>query len=643
MSKLVKGVNDLLTVNPGIADEWDQEKNVERRPDEVLPGSGIKVWWKCDKGHSWEAVINTRAVRGYGCPYCEGRRVWPGFNDLATTMPEIAAQWDYEKNVDLNPTQVLSGSDKRVWWRCCRGHSWKTAIYHRKAGHGCPKCEAILSNLRVGENDLETHNPEMLREWDYDRNIYDPDEVTYSSKQSVWWKCEQGHSWQATVSSRVYKGRGCPYCAGQKVLKGYNDLATTNPELTALWDYEKNGDLRPEDVTAGKDMKVWWKCDKGHSWRAVVYSRKMGNGCPVCAGQAVLTGYNDLATVKPELLKEWDYEKNRDMCPEKISSGANRYAWWICDKGHSWKALISSRSCGRNCPVCTGRKVLKGENDLLSVNPALASEWDYSANDIGPDCVTAGSSKKVWWLCSKHHRWQATIAARMGGTGCPYCSGKDIMPGFNDFKTLHPDIIKERWDYEKNKSVDPGAIASNSRRIVWWRCDKGHSWRSSISNSLRCGCPICCNKKVLVGYNDLASVHPELTAEWDYSANGDVTPESVAYMTGREVYWICEIGHSYKISVYKRHKGSGCPYCSGRLALKGFNTLADLSSDYAKDWDYERNTNISPEEIMPHSNRKVWWKCPQGHSYRSNLNAHLKGHGCPYCYGLLPSRTRIVP
>ena len=203
MSKFVKGVNDLLTVNPILADEWDYEKNGERKPDEILPGSGIKVWWKCDKGHSWEAVINTRAVRGYGCPYCEGRKAWPGFNDLATVMPEIAAQWDYEKNGDLKPTDILCGCDKKVWWKCERGHSWKTAVYHRKAGHGCPRCEAMISNLRVGENDLKTRNPEMLDEWDYDRNVYEPNEVTYSSKQLVWWKCRNGHSWQASINARV--------------------------------------------------------------------------------------------------------------------------------------------------------------------------------------------------------------------------------------------------------------------------------------------------------------------------------------------------------------------------------------------------------------------------------------------------------
>ena len=643
MSKLIKGVNDLKTLNPELAMEWDAEKNTDRNPEDVMPGSGIRVWWKCKEGHSWDAIINTRAVRGNGCPYCEGRKAWPGFNDLATTMPEVAAQWDYERNGDLKPTEILSGCDKRVWWKCSRGHSWKTAVYHRKSGHGCPKCEALSANLKQGENDLASHDLELASEWDYDKNIFKPEELSYASKQEIWWRCVHGHSWKATINARVFRKRGCPYCAGQQVWQGFNDLATTHPELAAEWDYEKNAGLIPEEVTAGKDMKAWWRCPRGHSWEAFIYSRKAGSGCPVCSGNTLLPGFNDLATVKPELVSEWDYGRNTDMTPDTVSAGTSRKAWWKCDKGHGWRASIVSRVGGNNCPVCAGKMVIKGVNDLESINPLLAGEWDFERNSVTPDSVTAGSSKKFWWKCSKGHGWRTTVAARMGGTGCPFCVGKEIMPGLNDLKTMHPDVVDNYWDYGKNADVNPNTIASSSKMKVWWKCGKGHSWKSKVCDAVHNGCPICSNRRVLVGYNDLKSVHPELAAEWDYENNGCLTPEKVTYSTGRKVHWICSVSHRYELSVYSRHTGVGCPYCSGRQALKGFNSLADQARDYTNDWDYERNVDISPDEILPFSNRKIWWKCPNGHSYRSNLNAHNKGHGCPYCSGQLPSRTRIVP
>lgn len=643
MSKLIKGVNDLKTLNPELAMEWDAEKNTDRNPEDVMPGSGIRVWWKCKEGHSWDAIINTRAVRGNGCPYCEGRKAWPGFNDLATTMPEVAAQWDYERNGDLKPTEILSGCDKRVWWKCSRGHSWKTAVYHRKSGHGCPKCEALSANLKQGENDLASHDLELASEWDYDKNIFKPEELSYASKQEIWWRCVHGHSWKATINARVFRKRGCPYCAGQQVWQGFNDLATTHPELAAEWDYEKNAGLIPEEVTAGKDMKAWWRCPRGHSWEAFIYSRKAGSGCPVCSGNTLLPGFNDLATVKPELVSEWDYDRNTDMTPDTVSAGTSRKAWWKCYKGHGWRASIVSRVGGNNCPVCAGKMVIKGVNDLESINPLLAGEWDFERNSVTPDSVTAGSSKKFWWKCSKGHGWRTTVAARMGGTGCPFCVGKEIMPGLNDLKTMHPDVVDNYWDYGKNADVNPNTIASSSKMKVWWKCGKRHSWKSKVCDAVHNGCPICSNRRVLVGYNDLKSVHPELAAEWDYENNGCLTPEKVTYSTGRKVHWICSVSHRYELSVYSRHTGVGCPYCSGRQALKGFNSLADQARDYTNDWDYERNVDISPDEILPFSNRKIWWKCPNGHSYRSNLNAHNKGHGCPYCSGQLPSRTRIVP
>lgn len=383
MSKLIKGVNDLKTLNPELAMEWDAEKNTDRNPEDVMPGSGIRVWWKCKEGHSWDAIINTRAVRGNGCPYCEGRKAWPGFNDLATTMPEVAAQWDYERNGDLKPTEILSGCDKRVWWKCSRGHSWKTAVYHRKSGHGCPKCEALSANLKQGENELASHDLELASEWDYDKNIFKPEELSYASKQEIWWRCVHGHSWKATINARVFRKRGCPYCAGQQVWQGFNDLATTHPELAAEWDYEKNAGLIPEEVTAGKDMKAWWRCPRGHSWEAFIYSRKAGSGCPVCSGNTLLPGFNDLATVKPELVSEWDYDRNTDMTPDTVSAGTSRKAWWKCDKGHGWRASIVSRVGGNNCPVCAGKMVIKGVNDLESINPLLAGEWDFERNNAG--------------------------------------------------------------------------------------------------------------------------------------------------------------------------------------------------------------------------------------------------------------------
>ena len=131
----------------------------------------------------------------------------------------------------------------------------------------------------------------LLKEWDESRNFpLTPDTVSYGSKKKVWWTCENGHSWQMTVHVRS-EGSGCPYCAGRKVLPGFNDLETLCPGVAAQWDPSLNGALTPEMVTPGSNKKVWWQCSMGHVWKSVIYPRTGAQqcGCPVCAGKVSTT------------------------------------------------------------------------------------------------------------------------------------------------------------------------------------------------------------------------------------------------------------------------------------------------------------------------------------------------------------------
>ena len=138
-------------------------------------------------------------------------------------------------------------------------------------------------------------------------------------------------------------------------MAGANDLATLLPHIASEWDCEKNGGLLPSAVTTGADIKVWWKCRSGHCWRAFIYSRSAGYGCPYCAGQLALQGVNDLKTLLPELVSEWDYEKNGNLDPSDFKIGSGRKVWWKCANGHSWKTTVSNRNYGYCCPICNGK------------------------------------------------------------------------------------------------------------------------------------------------------------------------------------------------------------------------------------------------------------------------------------------------
>ena len=336
----------------------------------------------------------------------------------------------------------------------------------------------------------------LLEEWIGPRNLpLTPETVTRGSHRRVWWRCREGHEWQAPVYART-GGRGCPYCAGQKVQAGSNDLASQYPELVKEWDTEKNLPALPSEVSAGSKRLVWWKCSRGHSWRAQIKSRTSGCGCPVCAGKTVIPGDNDLATLYPALAAEWNREKNGALTPQQVPAGTTRKVWWECGRGHVWKASIAQRTRqGAGCPVCAGQRVVPGENDFASFYPCLAQEWDREKNGaLTPQQVTPASNRKVWWICPLGHSYPAVVSSRtMSGSGCPYCANKKVLPGFNDLATLEPELAGQ-WHPTLNGALTPQMVTPGSHRRVWWECALGHVWKALIysrTTPQKCGCPIC--------------------------------------------------------------------------------------------------------------------------------------------------------
>lgn len=269
-----------------LLEQWDAPRNLPLTMDELSPGSHRKVWWTCGHGHRWQAQVNSR-VSGSGCPVCAGRAILPGENDLATRHPALAAQWHPTKNGDLIPQRAAPGSRRKAWWVCEKGHEWQAFIASRTSGGtGCPVCAGKI--IIPGENDLASRYPAIAAQWNFERNgRMKPQRVSPCSNRKVWWRCSAGHEYRATVASRTMRGGGCPYCAGTKVLAGFNDLASREPQVAAQWHPTFNGALTPEMVTAGSRRKVWWQCPLGHVWQAVIYSRTglKKCGCPVCAGK----------------------------------------------------------------------------------------------------------------------------------------------------------------------------------------------------------------------------------------------------------------------------------------------------------------------------------------------------------------------
>ncbi len=344
-----------------------------------------------------------------------------------------------------------------------------------------------------GKASLADARPDLAVEWHPTANgDLTPDQVAVHANRSVWWRCPVGHEWSAIINNRSGKGRGCPYCAGQRATADHN-LAVVHPELAAEWHPTRNGDLRPTAVLPNSNVRRWWRCSIGHEWQADVHNRTISRqGCPYCAGK-LPTPERNLASCFPDVAAEWHPTLNGPLRPEAVLPKAKAKVWWRCPAGHAWQARVSSRTkTGNGCPVCVdlGRKGIP----LGEFAPELLDEWCDELNGGPGDDVAAKSMVRVWWRCrtNPEHLWSTRLAWRTkNGTGCPYCAGRQPSPERN-LAVLHPNLAAQ-WHPTKNGELSPTDILPRSIARVWWRCPAGHEWDAILESRTKsgAGCPTC--------------------------------------------------------------------------------------------------------------------------------------------------------
>ena len=542
--------------NVRLLKEWDWEENSKNglSPEHLQPKSNKKAHWICEKGHKWVSQICKR-TEGQNCPYCSNRKVLIGYNDLQTLYPDIAKEWDYENNKEIKPNQYVPGSNIRVWWKCSKcKNRWKTSIQARiQRNTGCPKCARIKQRLTRRITEIEQKgsltDPLLIQEWNYDKNgDLTPQTVTRGSSKKVWWKCSKcSGEWEARIANRSILGRGCPYCSNQKIRIGVNDLVTTHPQLAEEWDYVKNGELTPQNITYGSGKKVWWKCPLGHSYQANPLHRTVGStNCPICnsgrqtsfAEQAfyyyikklypdAINRYTDIFDNRMELdifipsiryAIEYDgifWHKNKDRekikyqyCQKnnikliRIKEDNETDCWDIADKIYHIDNLDDRKNLQaliifflQDLELWRGTFMLHYpdvnlerdsneimklyrtkllENSLDKTHPKLAEEWNYERNgDLLPSMFQSGSSERVWWKCSTcGHEWRASIYHRANGTGCNACYRKQNRGGAHaEAKEVYQYSIDgkyiKKWDCIADAGRELNINASNI-----WMCAK---------------------------------------------------------------------------------------------------------------------------------------------------------------------------
>lgn len=417
-------------------------------------------------------------------------------NNLALLRPDISSQWHDTLNGALMPAMITESYPKKAWWTCDLGHDFETLPRNRKSRESCPVCSGRV--ILEGFNDVATRYPHLVQAFLPELNSgIDLSTIGKSYPSKLWWRASCGHEVNVRISN-CKETIPCAYCKGQKVLIGFNDLVTTNPETAKYWHPTKNLPRTAQSITKGNKTKAWWLCKEGHEALTLTANKiKMGDQCSYCEGRMFMSGENDFQTLYPETAKEWHRALNGDIIPSMVAGGSDKKYWWQCKQcDHTWEAPPSNRGKkGTGCPCCAGHVIKVGHNDLLTLYPKLASEWHPTKNgDLTPQGITAGSPKNIWWKCGKGHEWEAKVRGRaVKGGGCYQCNLVSLKVGSRSIVENYAHLLEE-WDYEKNTRL-PETYSENSNKPVWWICkqDNSHEWEAVIANrtSKKSGCPIC--------------------------------------------------------------------------------------------------------------------------------------------------------
>lgn len=477
--------------------------------------------------------------------------------------------WDYDKNINININKITEGSHIKAFFICDKGHEWSSVIREQKNKKGCPYC----LNKKVGYgNDIKTYYPDLIQDWDCNKNTKEPNNILFNSTLKFNWICKNNHESLQTIKQR--KNKGCLKC---------NSIKYKFPFLLNEWDYNKNL-KNPEDYSFKSKEKVFWICskNKSHKWEADIYSRSCCNhSCPFCSNSKVFHE-DSFAFNYPDLLKFWDYNKNKKN-PNSISLKSNTSFWWVCNKNHSFKSSVKSVINEFNCKVCSSL-IANNENNILVQYPDIAKEWDYNKNtNLNPENFTYRNGQKVWWKCQKGHEFYLKINSRffidngiVKTRQCRVCSGKGSLKT-EKFFVEHPELF-ELFDKDKNNNIDIDNLTSGSNKLLFWKCEKGHENQKKVFEIVKFkGCPTCNTKITKTSDKDKKIIIDKLKFEWDYNKNkgciSDYNPSDK-----NSFWWICKNQHSWKAPLRRRfYQKTDCPNCFSNTSKKEDIIFSELN------------------------------------------------------------------
>ena len=510
---------------------------------DTLPvNSTVKTKWRCRNGHEFTKSYKKLRVRPY-CPYCKGLKY--GKDAYESAANKYGYKWD---------GSVPKRSTEKVGWECPNGHKFSKSYSQMLRQPGCPQC--VGPNRRNSAEDYYALASDRGLEW------LGP--LPGSSKTKTKWRCPKGHVFESRYND-VQQGYGCSQCE----IKG-----TSRAELRLLaelkyifkdvkWRYKKSGvecDVYIPSLRAAIEYDgSWWHKDKFNQDKAK---------------------NKQLADLKIPVfrIREHPLKKTQKhdvthkhgkslLVAIKAILGNILFANPSPKEARLIRQYLKRKRYADPASYSKYVTMLPSPPDGYSLAdklPEITAEWDYEANaPLKPEMFSPGSAKKVWWRCSKGHRYEQKIFERTGSkkVGCPYCSGKQVALN-ESFADKFPDLAEE-WCDEKNDKA-PTDYTPYSKKTVWWKAKCGHpAWDMPIymrTGQQKSGCPYCAGKRIAIG-ESFADIYPDLANEWHPTLNKKL-PNEYKPMSNSIVWWRCEKGHEWKQRICQRAiRRLPCPIC----------------------------------------------------------------------------------
>ena len=419
-------------------------------------------------------------------------------------------------------------------------------------------------SVKTSKPTIDITHPEVAAQWHPTKNgDLKSDMFTYGSGKKFWWLCKNNHPFEMTIAARTGRGRGCPYCSGQRVGYG-NDLKSVNPALAKEWHPTMNESMTPSDVMPYTHKKYWWLCMRGHLWESSVANRSKGHGCPHCSHQTSFPQmylYIELATIFDKVKYEDRIEGRQvDILIDDLNLVLEYDgSYWHKKK---FKKDLDKRcffkDLGYNVLNIREKPLKKLSKSDISVSPntdfynltrqllvVLKSQF----------YISKSQKRKIdEYLLLDEPQNEKTFLKFKASLPNP-------LPG-KSFSEVLPELAKE-WHSTKNGNLKPHNIPPHSAYKPWWECDDKHSWKETLSNRInkKTGCPFCSGKRATPERN-LVTEYPLVAKEWHPAMNNDLKPTDFAPFSHYKAWWLCINGHKWQARIDSRTIGRyGCRFC----------------------------------------------------------------------------------